>query len=145
MTEFTPITSLAGGVLIGLAALWMMAALGRIAGVSGLLGRLIPPGAATGESRRVSLGFVLGMLAAPLLLVLLNQPVEQNVSGTWPVLAFAGLLVGVGTSIGSGCTSGHGVCGLSRLSVRSAVATAAFMVCAGLTVYVVRHVLGFAV
>ena len=142
MTEFTPMASLAGGVLIGLAALWMMAALGRIAGVSGLLGRLMPPGAATGEARGISVGFVLGMLAAPVLLVLLNQPVEQTVSGAWPVLAVAGLLVGVGTTIGSGCTSGHGVCGLSRLSVRSAAATAVFMLFAGLTVYVVRHALG---
>ena len=141
-TEFSPLASTAGGILIGLSALWMMAALGRIAGISGLLGRLLPPGAATGESRRVSVGFLIGLLLAPVGMTVLGGAVEQAVSPNLVLMGVAGLLVGVGTAVGSGCTSGHGVCGVSRLSVRSLVATAVFMLAAGVTVFVVRHLLG---
>lgn len=141
-TDFSPLASTAGGVLIGLSALWMMAALGRIAGVSGLLGRLLPPDAASGESRRISLGFVVGLLLAAIAVLVVGGTVEQSVSSNTLLMAFAGLLVGLGTAVGSGCTSGHGVCGLSRLSVRSLVATIVFMLSAAATVYVTRHLLG---
>lgn len=141
-TEFTPFLSLSGGMLIGVAALIMMAFLGRIAGVSGLLGRLIPPNTASGDVQRISLGFVAGMLLAGVLSLVMNLPVEQHVSPNLGLLGVAGLLVGFGTAIGSGCTSGHGVCGLSRLSVRSLVATAVFLTAAAVTVFVVRHLVG---
>ncbi len=141
-TEFSPLASTAGGILIGVSALWMMAALGRIAGISGLLGRLLPPDAATGESRRISIGFIAGLLLAPVVMLLFGESVVQTVSLDLVLMAVAGLLVGVGTAVGSGCTSGHGVCGLSRLSVRSLAATVTFMLAAGITVYVVRHVMG---
>ncbi len=141
-TVFSPVASLLGGVLIGASALWLMASLGRIAGVSGLLGRLLPPAAASGESRRISLGFLLGLVLAPVVMLVLGGNVDQAVPTNVAVMALAGLLVGAGTAIGSGCTSGHGVCGLSRLSVRSLVATIVFMAAAAATVYVVRHVMG---
>lgn len=141
-TDFTPVASLLGGLLIGLSVVWMMASLGRIAGVSGLLGSLLPDRAARGASRRISLGFVLGMLAASVSFLWLQVPIAQSVSTNLPVMAVAGLLVGFGATLGSGCTSGHGVCGLSRLSSRSMVATGVFMLTAGVTVYVLRHLVG---
>lgn len=129
-----------GGVLIGAAAVLLMGALGRIAGISGIAGGLIRRGAA---DRRWRLAFVLGLLAAPLLLWLLHGDSgigAPRVGLVW--MALAGLLVGFGTGIGSGCTSGHGVCGIARLSPRSLLATAVFMGFGIATVYVVRHVLG---
>lgn len=143
-TDFTPVASLLGGLLIGLSAVWMMASLGRIAGVSGLLGRLLPDRAVRGESRRISFGFVLGMLAASVSFLWLQVPIAQSVSTNLPTMAVAGLLVGFGATLGSGCTSGHGVCGLSRLSSRSIMATGVFMLTAGVTVYVLRHLVGAA-
>lgn len=129
-----------GGVLIGAAAVLLMGALGRIAGISGIAGGLIRRGTA---DRRWRLAFVLGLLAAPLLLWLLHGDSgigAPRVGLVW--MALAGLLVGFGTGIGSGCTSGHGVCGIARLSPRSLLATAVFMGFGIATVYVVRHVLG---
>ena len=140
-TEFTPVASLLGGLLIGGSAVWLMASLGRIAGVSGMLGRLLSPQAASGNARIISLGFVVGMLLAPVLFLVFSVPVQQEVSSNWLLMGVAGVLVGMGTSIGSGCTSGHGVCGLSRLSTRSLVATVVFMLCAGTTVYIIRHLI----
>ena len=126
MTEFTPLASLAGGMLIGLAAVWLMAANGRIAGVSGILGRLLPPdGDGTAPER---LAFVAGLIVAPVLYAAAGGTIVQTISGNMPLLALAGLLVGFGSTMGSGCTSGHGVCGMSRLSQRSLVAVATFMV-----------------
>ena len=136
--NFTPWTALAGGVLIGAAASLFVLLNGRIAGISGLLASLLEPGA---EGRGEKLLFLLGLLLAPLLWVLFGRlPVLEFQSG-WFGLLIAGLLVGVGTRYGSGCTSGHGVCGVSRLSARSIVATLAFMAAGFGTVYVLRHLL----
>lgn len=137
--NFTPCTALAGGVLIGAAASLFVLLNGRIAGISGLLASLLEPGA---EGRGEKLLFLLGLLLAPLVWVLFGRlPVLEFQSG-WFGLLIAGLLVGVGTRYGSGCTSGHGVCGISRLSARSIVATLAFMAAGFGTVYVLRHLLG---
>ena len=134
--HFTPWTSLAGGVLIGTAAALLLLLNGRVAGISGILGGLLR--LTTGDAGwRVA--FILGLVAAPLVYQLAAPlPAVQIDAGT-ALLVVAGLLVGVGTRYGSGCTSGHGVCGLSRLSPRSMVATAAFMAAGFATVFIVRH------
>jgi uncharacterized membrane protein YedE/YeeE len=141
-TTFTPLTSLVGGMLIGLAAVLLMASNGRIAGISGILSRILPPKVDTAGWLPAA-ALVLGLLAAaPLYGLLASNPVEQTINtGIWP-LAVAGLLVGFGAAFGNGCTSGHGVCGISRLSARSIVATVTFMITAAATVYIVRHLLG---
>lgn len=142
MTEFTPWMSLVGGALIGLAAIIMMAANGRIAGVSGIVSRLLPP-AVDKSGLPQGLAFVAGMLlAAPFYGVVTGAAVQQSVASSIPALAIAGILVGFGSVLGNGCTSGHGVCGISRLSVRSIVATLTFMATAFLTVFIARHVIG---
>ena len=133
-TEFTPWASLAGGVLIGLAAVLVMAALGRVAGIAG-----ITTGAVAAGDRGWRIAFLAGLVAAPLLwIAVAGGAPEQAVSGDLPAMAVAGLLVGVGTALGSGCTSGHGVCGLARLSGRSLAAVATFMAAAGATVFLLR-------
>jgi uncharacterized membrane protein YedE/YeeE len=139
MTEFTPLSALVGGTLIGIAAVWLMAANGRIAGVSGMLNRLMPPDRDGSALER--LAFIVGLIAAPALYVSAGGLVMQTVTDNVAVLVVAGLLVGFGSTVGSGCTSGHGVCGLSRLSIRSLVATGVFMTAGILTVFVARHVL----
>lgn len=137
--NFTPWTALAGGVLIGAAASLFVLLNGRIAGISGLLASLLDRGA---EGRGEKLIFLLGVLLAPLLWMLFGAlPVMEFQSG-WIGLVVAGLLVGIGTRYGSGCTSGHGVCGISRLSPRSIVATLMFMAAGFVTVFVLRHLLG---
>lgn len=132
------LAALAGGVLIGLAAAWMALGLGRIAGISGLLGGLVD-GA---PDRAVRVAFVGGLLLAPALYLLLRGelPAVKMMVDT-PQLLLAGLLVGIGTRFASGCTSGHGVCGLSRLSPRSLVATLSFMAAGFAAVYLLRHLL----
>lgn len=136
---FTPWSSLAGGVLIGLSAALLILGSGRVAGISGIVGGLLKPG---GPDTVWRLAFLGGLLSAPLLWRLFAAlPEAQPVTGGG-MLVVAGLLVGIGTRYGSGCTSGHGVCGLSRLSPRSLVATLAFMGAGFATVYVVRHLLG---
>lgn len=141
-TEFTPWLSLGGGILIGASAVLLMAANGRIAGISGLTSRLLSR-SSDGEERSVSGFFVLGLLLA--------APLWMLVSGAWPqqwvpsspvLMALAGLLVGFGATYGNGCTSGHGVCGISRGSGRSIVATLCFMATAFLTVFTMRHLIG---
>jgi uncharacterized protein len=140
MTEFTPLASLAGGALIGLSAVLLMAFEGRIAGISGIAGRLLPPYEDAGFRSR--LAFVIGLIAAPLAYAFATgEPVTQTVSSNVALMVAAGLLVGFGSVYGNGCTSGHGVCGLSRLSARSLVATIVFMATAFVTVFVTRHVL----
>ena len=136
--NFTPWSALAGGVLNGLSAGLFVLANGRIAGISGLLASLFAPG----EGRAEKGLFLLGLLLAPLLWRLAGELPAARIEATLPKLVVAGLLVGLGTRYGSGCTSGHGVCGLSRLSPRSLVATLAFMVSGFATVYVIRHLLG---
>jgi uncharacterized membrane protein YedE/YeeE len=141
MTEFTPLASLVGGAMIGLSAVLLMAWEGRIAGISGIAGKLLPPYL---DDRLPSrLGFVIGLVAAPfLVLAVSGAPVMQTVSSNLPLMAVAGVIVGFGSVYGNGCTSGHGVCGLSRLSKRSFVATGIFMTAAFATVFVTRHVIG---
>ena len=141
-TQFTPFTSLAGGALIGLSAIVLMLAHGRIAGISGIISRLLPPsidkmGATQG------LTFVMGLLlSTPLWFTFSYQAPVQSVSNNFVLLGFAGLLVGFGSVLGNGCTSGHGVCGVSRASGRSVVATIIFMSTGFLTVFTLRHVVG---
>ncbi|WOF78767.1 YeeE/YedE family protein [Pseudomonas sp. FeN3W] len=137
--NFTPWTALVGGVLIGAAASLFVLLNGRIAGISGLLASLVESKA---EGRSEKLLFLLGILFAPLLWMLLGSLPAMEFQANWVGLLMAGLLVGVGTRYGSGCTSGHGVCGISRLSPRSIVATLAFMAAGLVTVYVLRHLLG---
>ncbi|WP_312916318.1 YeeE/YedE family protein [Stutzerimonas kunmingensis] len=137
--NFTPWAALAGGVLIGAAASLFVLLNGRIAGISGLLASLLETG---GEVRSEKLLFLLGILLAPLLWMLFATLPAMEFQSGWIGLLVAGMLVGVGTRYGSGCTSGHGVCGISRLSPRSIVATVAFMVAGFATVYVLRHLLG---
>lgn len=141
MTEFTPWASLIGGAMIGLSAVLLMLWQGRIAGISGIASRLLPPYRdGTFLSR---FGFIAGIVAAPLLISWFNgAPISQTVSSNLPLMVVAGLLVGFGTVWGNGCTSGHGVCGLSRLSARSLVATLIFMATAFVTVFIARHVIG---
>ena len=136
--HFTPWAALAGGILLGLASALFILVNGRILGISGIVGGLLRP--KTGDAGwRIS--FVLGMLAAPLLYMLLAGPVPATIDAGWGTVVLAGLLVGVGTRYGSGCTSGHGVCGLSRLSPRSLAATLSFMGAGFAIVFLVRHVL----
>ena len=137
-TPFTPMASLLGGALIGVSAVLLMWANGRIAGVSGIAARLFPPyedGELAGR-----LAFVAGLVLAPLLVLLVTGRLPAQTMAAGPaVLIVAGLLTGFGSVWGSGCTSGHGVCGLSRLSVRSLIATITFMATAVATVFVLRH------
>ncbi|WP_201865059.1 YeeE/YedE family protein [Microvirga soli] len=140
MENFTPASALIGGVLIGAAAALLLVLNGRIAGISGILGGLLLP---TSGEARWRLAFLAGMLAAPFLYraaggALPNVAIEASV----PVLVVAGLMVGFGTRLGGGCTSGHGVCGIGRLSPRSLVATLVFMTTAVATVLIARHVVG---
>jgi len=137
--NFTPWAALAGGALIGAAASLFVLLNGRIAGISGLLASLLET---AGEGRSEKLLFLLGILLAPLLWMLFATLPAMEFQSGWVGLLVAGLLVGVGTRYGSGCTSGHGVCGISRLSPRSIVATLTFMAAGFATVYVLRHLLG---
>lgn len=139
LINFTPWTSLIGGMLIGAAAALFISFNGRIAGISGILGGLLKPSKGDILWRVAFLG---GMVAAPLVYGLAAQLPEATVDADVGTLVVAGLLVGLGTRYGAGCTSGHGVCGIARLSPRSLVATAAFMAAGFATVYVVRHLLG---
>ena len=141
VTEFTPFASSLGGALIGVAAVMLMALNGRIAGISGIVGRLLPPYA--GADPIGAACIVLGLIASPLLYqAATGAPVVQTVSDQGGLMAVAGLLVGFGTATGGGCTSGHGVCGIARLSPRSVVATVTFMATGFATVYLLRHVIG---
>lgn len=137
--HFTPWTALAGGALLGLASALFILLNGRILGISGILGGLLRPRAGDIGWR---LAFVLGMLVAPAIYLLLAGPMQPRIDASWFMVILAGLLVGVGTRYGSGCTSGHGICGLSRMSPRSLVATATFMAAGFVTVFLLRHVLG---
>ena len=135
-THFTPWASLAGGILLGLASALFILVNGCILGISGILGGLLRPVKGDTGWR---LAFLAGMLAAPLLYFMVAGPTTPRIDAGWATIVIAGLLVGVGTRYGSGCTSGHGVCGLSRLSPRSLVATLAFMGAGFVTVYLARH------
>ncbi|MEO7009530.1 MAG: YeeE/YedE thiosulfate transporter family protein [Caldimonas sp.] len=136
---FTPWSALVGGVLIGIAAAMFALLNGRIAGISGVLGGLLRPMSGDVGWR---VAFVLGLVGAPLIYMLFAAFPHPQIDAGYGALAVAGLLVGVGTRYGSGCTSGHGVCGLSSLSLRSLAATAVFMGAGFVTVFVLRHILG---
>jgi uncharacterized membrane protein YedE/YeeE len=136
-THFTPWTSLAGGLIIGAAAAAFVLFNGRIAGISGILGGLLRPARGDIGWR---LAFLLGLISAPLAYVMFAELPVTTVAADDVTLIVAGLLVGLGTRYGAGCTSGHGVCGLSRQSPRSLAATAAFMLAGFISVFVVRHV-----
>jgi uncharacterized membrane protein YedE/YeeE len=141
-TEFTPITSLLGGALIGLSAVMLMATYGKIAGISGIIFRILPP-VLRKESIPVGMLFILGLLlAVPFWNLFFGDIERQAVSDNYFILGVSGLLVGFGSSYGNGCTSGHGVCGLSRGSIRSLIATFSFMFTGFLTVYILRNILG---
>ncbi|MGB1105988.1 MAG: YeeE/YedE family protein [Alphaproteobacteria bacterium] len=136
--SFTPLASLVGGVMIGAAALLLMLTHGRVMGISGILGGLIVPSDKSDVRWRVL--FVIGVLAGPFaIMALTGAPVDRTPVASGFTLPIAGFLVGLGTAIGAGCTSGHGICGLARLSIRSAVAVGMFMGAAIVTVYIVRH------
>jgi uncharacterized membrane protein YedE/YeeE len=137
-SSFTPGASLAGGVLVGLAAALLLLFDGRVAGISGIVGGLLRPVRGDIGWRAA---FVGGLVLAPLAWRLFDALPRLHVDAGLPVLVVAGLLVGVGTRVGSGCTSGHGVCGLSRGSMRSLAATATFMAAGFVVVFVVRHLL----
>jgi uncharacterized membrane protein YedE/YeeE len=136
--HFTPWASLSGGVMIGLSAGLFILVLGRILGISGIVGGLLRPQPNDLAWRVV---FVAGLLAAPWVWHAFLPPVPVRIDADWITLIVAGFLVGIGTRYGSGCTSGHGVCGLARLSPRSLVATLSFMFAGFVTVYLVRHAL----
>jgi uncharacterized membrane protein YedE/YeeE len=137
--HFTPWASLLGGALIGLAVLIFILFNGRIAGISGIIGGLIKPNLQDIDWR---IAFVLGLLVSPSLWQLFVALPAIQIQASNPLLIVSGLLVGIGTRYGAGCTSGHGICGLSRLSPRSMVATLCFMLTGFLTVYITRHLLG---
>ncbi len=137
--SFTPGLSLAGGLVIGVAASALILFNGRIAGISGILGGLLgTPHSDT--SWRIA--FIAGLVGAPVLASLMGKSIAPDIQAGWGEIVFAGFLVGIGTRYASGCTSGHGVCGISRGSIRSLVATATFMATGFLTVFVQRHLTG---
>ena len=138
-SHFTPLSASIGGLVIGAAAVLFMLINGRIAGISGIVGGLFNP---VKHDIGWRIAFVVGMLMAPLTYSLFAPLPDIQVDASYPLLVLAGLLVGIGTRYGSGCTSGHGICGISRLSPRSLAATASFMASGIVTVFVMRHVFG---
>lgn len=144
-TEFTPVASLLGGGLIGFASVLLMLVIGRIMGATGILTGAMFGGSETRglHGRDWRLALLAGMMTGPLVVLLATGSMPAiEVPVSMPMLLIGGLIVGVGVTYGSGCTSGHGVCGMARLSPRSIVATLTFMLTTGITVYVVRHVFG---
>jgi uncharacterized membrane protein YedE/YeeE len=139
MTSFDPVSAALGGLLIGAGALLLMLFSGRIAGISGIFADALEP-RQTGRTWRMA--FIVGLIAAPLLVAATGRAVPAPDMPAWAVVIAGGLLVGFGTRLGSGCTSGHGVCGIARLSPRSLAATVTFMATAAVVVAVSRHVLG---
>lgn len=141
ITEFTPFVSLIGGILIGTAAVLLMAVQGRIFGATGILAGFLTPSSSSDWLWRALL--LAGMVTAPTVyLVFAGGFPAIDVPVSRAALIIGGLIVGIGVTFGSGCTSGHGVCGMARLSPRSVVATVTFMISTALTVYIIRHILG---
>jgi len=138
MAPFDPLSAAIGGALIGLAATMLMLVTGRIAGIAGILGDLID---LAGGDRLWRLAFIAGLIAASLAIAASGAPLRTPPMPGWIVIVIAGLLVGFGTRLGNGCTSGHGICGIARLSPRSIAATATFMAVAMLVVAITRHAL----
>ncbi len=138
LTEFTPVLSTAGGVLIGLSAVLLMWLNGRIAGMTGIVSGVIPPLAVDWPWRAA---FILGAIAAPLIWLAFGQNIAFAVPVSTTALLVGGVIVGIGVTFGGGCTSGHGVCGMARLSPRSIAATIVFMLTTFATVFLIRHVI----
>jgi uncharacterized protein len=134
--HFSPWSALFGGLLIGAAAAVLVLGTGRILGAAGVFAGLLSPG---NNDQRWRLSLIVGLLLAPIFMKIVGSDARPYLNASWPVLIIAGLLVGFGTRLGSGCTSGHGICGIARLSRRSFVATALFMLSAVLTVFLTRH------
>lgn len=140
MATFTPVSAAIGGGLIGISAVLLMLLTGRIAGISGIFGGLLD---FRNEDKVWRIAFVAGLILAPLIAGLIGFAIPSpKLPGSWTVIIAAGILVGFGTRLGGGCTSGHGICGVARLSVRSIAATVIFMLTAIATVAVTRHVFG---
>lgn len=140
MANFTPVSAAIGGALIGLSAVLLMLLTGRIAGISGILGGLLE---ARSPDRGWRIAFIAGLILAPVIAGLIGHGMAQpTLPGSWTVIVVAGLLVGFGTRLGGGCTSGHGICGVARLSARSIAATIIFMLTAVATVAITHHMLG---
>jgi uncharacterized protein len=137
--HFTPWSALAGGGLIGISVALLILLNGRIAGITGIIGRLFKPVKGDAAWR---IAFTFGLIIAPIIWLLFGKLPEITIDANYGLLVVAGLIVGLGARLGSGCTSGHGVCGISRLSPRSIVATLAFMGTGFLTVFIARHLLG---
>ena len=141
MTSLSPLWALGGGLLIGSAAALLLLLTGRVAGVSGLAARAAGI-ASSGPAWSYAMAFVVGLPAGAWLIAMFVRRPDMAMTGSVPLLVAAGLLVGFGTRLGNGCTSGHGVCGIARLSPRSLAATATFMAAGFATVFVARHVIG---
>jgi uncharacterized membrane protein YedE/YeeE len=140
IASFDPVSAAIGGALIGLSVTLLMLSIGRLAGVSGVLADVLSPGIVGGAWR---VAFLAGLIAAPLIALAAGFPFRApDMPASWALIVAAGLLVGVGTRLANGCTSGHGVCGISRLSPRSTTATVLFMLTAIIVVAVTRHGLG---
>lgn len=141
MTSFAPVSGLIGGVLIGLAAIILMLTIGRIAGVCGIVVNAMTAGGAAGRLWRMA--FILGLPLGALLVTALGLKDWSSITfpAAMPTTVMAGLIVGVGSTVGSGCTSGHGICGLARFSMRSVVATVTFMTTGVATVFIIRHII----
>lgn len=140
MANFTPVSAAIGGALIGLSAVLLMLLTGRIAGISGILGGLLE---ARSADRGWRIAFIAGLIIVPVIAGLIGHGMAQpTLPASWTVIVVAGLLVGFGTRLGGGCTSGHGICGVARLSARSIAATIIFMLTAIVTVAVTHHMLG---
>jgi uncharacterized protein len=139
LTDFTPLASFAGGLLIGLAAVLLMLSWGRIAGMTAIVGGLLPP---FDKDWAWKGAFLAGAIGLPLLVRLAGGIIEYTVPVSTTTLIIGGLITGIGVTFGSGCTSGHGICGIARFSRRSIAATATFMAFAFLTVFILRHVVG---
>ena len=139
--NFTPLSALAGGILIGLSAVLLLTVNGRIAGISGILHGLVAPEKPDDLDWRIL--FLAGLIAAAFLYRLLNG-MDNSIAleASIPIVGVGGILTGIGTAVGSGCTSGHGICGLARGSSRSLAATISFMLVGGITVFILRHVIG---
>jgi uncharacterized membrane protein YedE/YeeE len=139
MTEFTPYAGLLGGAVIGLAAFLLLWINGNIAGISGIVGNLLN----TRESNNLwRWSFVLGLIIGPLLAENWDYSLPTDIDLSWPLVLIGGALVGLGSRLGSGCTSGHGICGIGRLSQRSIIATIVFMLVAIVAVFITQHVIG---
>jgi uncharacterized membrane protein YedE/YeeE len=140
MANFTPLSAAIGGVLIGLSAVLLMLLTGRIAGISGIFSGLLN---LRGDDKGWRIAFIAGLILAPIIAGSIGYGMAQpKLPANWVIITAAGLLVGFGTRLGGGCTSGHGICGIGRLSMRSIAATVVFMVTAVITVAITRHVLG---